>query len=298
MLTAPLLALASAVIWGSGDFLSRKPSTKIGSMTTSVLIQPIGLLVILVILIVSGVHQDFASALHKPEYLAINLASGVIAFLGITFLYRGYLEGVMSIVAPIGGAYPVVAVTLSIILLGSILTPTRSLSIALVIIGIVLSGVQVSSLRNAESDHSSRDRLVKGADYALGAFVCAGFGLFGLGVVAPVIGSILAVVILKISQTITASLAVASRRIKIVRPDLGTFALVAIVGVCDAAGFVTYNLAITSAAADLPIVVTLSSLLGVITVILARIFYRERLEPIQIIGVVIIFVSVAAILYF
>ena len=62
-------------------------------------------------------------------------------------------------------------------------------------------------------------------------------------------------------------------------------------------GFVTYNYGIQSAS-DLPIVVTLSSLLGVVTVVLARMFYNERLGKLQVFGVFVIFASVATILYF
>ena len=62
-------------------------------------------------------------------------------------------------------------------------------------------------------------------------------------------------------------------------------------------GFVTYNYGIQSAS-DLPIVVTLSSLLGVVTVVLARMFYNERLGKLQAFGVFVIFASVATILYF
>lgn len=252
----------------------------------------------LVILFLTGAESGLRAALNSPEYLAINLAAGVVAFLGIVFLYRGYSEGIMSIVAPIGGAYPVVAVTLSIVLLGTTLTPIRAVTIALVIIGIVLSGVKLSSFRRSQSDRATHERLVKGADFGIGAFVCAGFGLFAMGVVAPVIGSILAVVILKFSETVTAATITVSRVAKLSKPNRSTFAWLLLIGACDAIGFATYNFAVTSGSADLPIVVTLSSLLGVFTVILARIFYKEKLEPIQILGIVIIFVSVAALLYF
>jgi len=303
MLEGTLLGFATAVIWGAGDFLSRKPSAVVGSMMTSILIQPVGLIIILILLLATGLQNNLGTILAAPTYFALNLGTGVIAFLGIFFLYRGYSTGVMSIVAPIAGAFPIIAVSLSILLLGASLTPIRSVSIVAAIAGIILTGVKLSSFREALQDekgksNSGREQLVKGADYALGALICAGFGLFAQGVVAPVIGSILAVLILKFSETITAGTTLLLGRIKIVMPDRRTFAWILLIGACDAIGFATYNLAITSAGGSLPIVVTLAGLIGVVTVLLARIFYSEKLEKIQLLGVGIIFAAVAAILYF
>jgi len=255
----------------------------------------------ILVFLAGGAQSSFTPA-SSPWYLALNLGTGVVAFFGIVFLYRGYAEGIMSIVAPIAGAFPVIAVTLSILLLGTVLTPIRSLSIIAAIIGIVLTGVKLSSFRRTKDQALTSQlngrRIIRGADYGVGALICAGFGLFSMGVVAPIVGSILAVVVLKAGESITATGLIVAGRVKLVRLSPTALSWVLLIGACDAGGFATYNLAITSAAGDLPIVVTLAGLLGVVTVALARAFYKEKLEKIQLIGVVIIFAAVAAILYF
>jgi drug/metabolite transporter (DMT)-like permease len=302
LLIGTLLGLATAVIWGTGDFLSRKPSAAVGSMVTSILIQPVGLLLMILVWLGSGTTNSLQTVLAAPGYLALNLGTGLIVITGIVFLYRGYSEGIMSIVAPIAGAFPVIAVTLSIVILGVSLTLVRSVSIVAAIIGITLAGVKLSSFRqlapSAKLPKGERQRIMKGADYGLVAMICAGFGLFNLGVVAPVIGSILSVVVLKFSETLIASAAVLSGRVKLVKPDRTTLGWIILIGASDATGFATYNLAVTSAGGSLPVVVTLAGMIGVVTIILARVFYKERLEKIQLLGVVIIFAAVAAILYF
>jgi len=305
MLLGPLLGLATAAIWGTGDFLSRKPSEEIGSILSSILIQPIGLAIMLLILLVSPTQNYVAIILSHPFYLAVNLALGGVVFLGIVFLFRGYSLGVMSVVAPIAGAYPIIAVSLSVLLLGTVLTPIRSFAIIATIVGILLTGVRRSTFRaifiksvKNESVIVERKKIIEGADYGLAALICAGFGLFGLGVVASVLGSILAVVVLKFSETIAALLMFLLISKKFVRPGRQTLVWLLIIGVCDAVGFATYNVGVLAAGSDLPIVVTLSSLLGVVTVILARVFYRERLEKIQTLGVAVIFAAVAILLYF
>jgi uncharacterized membrane protein len=300
MLEGTLLGIATAVIWGVGDFLSRKPSAEIGSILVSILIQPIGLVIMIFVLLSIGLQNSIQVLTANPNYFALDVGTGLIAFLGIVYLYRGYLQGVMSVVAPIAGAFPVVAVILSILLLGVTLTPIKSIAIFSTIVGIILTGVKLSSFRQLRKGGSSlgRERLIKGVDYAFLALFCAGFVLFLQGVVAPILGSILAVVVLKFSETIIAGVTLLTGRIKLVRPSSSALGWVVVIGICDAGGFVAYNLAITSAGGSLPIVVTLAGLIGLVTIILARIFYGEKLEKIQILGVAIIFVAVATILYF
>jgi drug/metabolite transporter (DMT)-like permease len=304
MLTGAIFGLLTAIIWGVGDFLSRKPSAQIGSYLSSAYVQPVGLAMLLVFLAISGGRDVEAIVSSNVTYFLLNLLVGVLGFIGLAFLFKGYSSGVMSVVAPIAGSYPAVSVSLSVLLLGTILTPVRSFAILGVITGIILTGFKISDFRKPKSsgmnpgatNHSHR-KLVKGVDYSIATCVCAGFALFGLGVVSPFIGPILSVVILKASECITAFALIIPIAKKIVKPNKSSLGWIAIIGICDALGFVTYNYGV-QAAKDIPTVVTLSSLLGVVTVILARTFYNERLGKIQAIGVGVIFVSVATILYF
>ena len=304
MLTGAIFGLLTAVIWGAGDFLSRKPSAQIGSLLTSSYTQPIGLVLLLGFSLVSGIGNPSSILLSNQYYLGLTIFAGVLGFAGLVFLYKGYYSGVMSVVAPISGSYPAITVTLSVVLLGTVLSGIRSLGIIGVIAGIILTGVKISDFRkpvaqtvDTNSVDQASSKIVRGVDYAIATCVCAGFALFTLGVVSPVIGPILSVVIFKFAETIAAVALIFLGVKKIVRANKTTFAWLAIIGICDALGFVTYNYGV-QAAGDIPIVVTLSSLLGVITVFLARVFYKERLGKLQTLGVFVIFASVAVILYF
>ena len=295
-----LFGLATALVWGTGDFLSRKPSAKIGSFITAVYVQPFGLLLLFVILLASGEGSNFALISSHPFSFALNLTAGVISFAGLAFLFEGYSSGVMSVVAPIAGSYPAVSVMLSVFLLGTVLTPLRAFSILGVIVGIVLTGVKLSELRirGSTSLTLSRNKLIKGADYGLLTCFCAGISLFIIGVVTPTFGLFLPSFAVKLSETISAIFAAAIMGKKFIRPTGKVLLWLAIIGASDAAGFASYSYGIIAAGNNIPIVVTLSGLVGVVTVLLARIFYKEKLEKIQLIGILIIFSSVAAILYF
>jgi uncharacterized membrane protein len=86
--------------------------------------------------------------------------------------------------------------------------------------------------------------------------------------------------------------------IKLVRPDLKMFGLIVFMGITDTAGYVAFDAGILSAGNSLPIVVTLSSLVGVLTLILARAFYKEKVNALQWVGIAAITIGVLVVLYF
>jgi len=288
------------VIWGSGDFLSRKSSEQIGAFQSAAYVQPVGLVLMGITLLVSGNVQSLLQAASHPTFFALNLLLGILAFAGLAFLFRGYAYGVMSVVAPIAGSYPAVSVLLAVVILGSAISPQLALAIVGVLVGIVLSGVKLSEFhRNKNASTTvSEARMIKGVDSGLATCLLAGVVLFGVGIIAGVFGSFVPVFLLKITETITALLLFFPLRKKMVLPNFRTMGLILIIGAADAVGFVCFGFAIMLSGADLPIIVTLSGLTGIVTVLLARVFLKERLEKIQAVGIFIIFASVATILYF
>ena len=96
---ARIFGLLTAVIWGVGDFLSRKPSEQVGSLLTSIYVQPIGLALLLLFLFASHPENVVGILSANSPYLILNLLAGVLGFTGLAFLYKGYYSGVMSVVS-------------------------------------------------------------------------------------------------------------------------------------------------------------------------------------------------------
>jgi len=98
MLVGSVLGLATDATWGTGDFLSRKPFKELGSYLSSILIQPIALVIMICVLLLSLVQNYIMIIVSHPLYLVADLAVGAVAFFGVIFIFRGYSLGVMSVV--------------------------------------------------------------------------------------------------------------------------------------------------------------------------------------------------------
>ena len=244
-------------------------------------------------------------------------------FVALLFLYRGYATGIMSVTAPIAGSYPIVTLGLSALLLGEAVGGLKLVGIGTVIAGIILAGVKLSELRFIFSPKESQQRrnglttsepdqknlvsagnveverrAVKGFDSGLVACISLGLTYFGLAIVAPIFGQLVPIMIMRGAAAVTAFALFFPLKQKFAWPNTTTFLWIILLSVLDTAGFIAIESGLVLAGSNLPIVVTFSGLVGVFTITLAGIFYRERLEPIQYIGICIIFIGAATVLYF
>jgi drug/metabolite transporter (DMT)-like permease len=304
--TSIFLGLATALFWGVCDFLSRQPSKEIGFYLTTAYMQVSALAVIFLYALFFG-YLNIPLILGHGYYSLASLAIGVVAYVALLFIFRGYSLGNMAIVAPIAGSYPAVTALLSFLILGEILLPVQSYAIAITIVGIVLSGTRLSEFFGFRKKISSstseglkiRTRLIVGADSALVAALSGGTAFFALGFVTPVLGPVIPPLLIKVSGLIVGFAIIPLLRQQFKRPSKQAILWLSIIGILDGVGFVTLNTGILEASAkDLPIVVTMAALMSVVTSMLASIFYNEKLEKIQILGIALIIIGVASIVYF
>jgi drug/metabolite transporter (DMT)-like permease len=304
-LTAILLGLATAFFWGVGDFLSRKPSREVGFYLSTAYVQLPSLLIVFLYALSLGPLNIQLISSHAAYALAC-LAIGVLAYFGLLFIFRGYSLGNMAVVAPIGGAYPAVTSLLSFLILGIVLVPVQSYAIALTLVGIVLAGTRLSELlgisrinKTSSAERvNARTKLIVGVDSAVAAALCGGTAFFALGIVTPVLGSVVPVLFIKVVSLGVGFATIPLVRQTFKRPSRGAILLICVVGLLDGLGFITINTGILEAGKDLPIVVTMAALMSMVTSMLASVFYNEKLEKVQILGIAFIIAGVASIVYF
>jgi uncharacterized membrane protein len=318
---AIFLGWLSAVLWGTADFISRKTAKSIGYYLTAAYLQLIGCVVCVAFAIHYGEHLPYL----KPNFLLLNVVLGLLVLVSLVFLYRGLSQGTMSIVAPIsGGMGPAVAVVLSVIILGQVVVLTDAYAIAGVILGVILSGVKFSELRsnllhrsvlptlssdsklceNVVRSEASSDgmwgglRITKGLDSAIVSAVAAGSVYLGLGVLIPQIGWLFPIIIMKATGALAAFgfMLLAKGHFKI--PSCRTVLWLILMGTMDVAGMLAFSFGIMTAGGYLPIVVTFSGLSGVVVLMLARFFYKERLDTVQTAGVFLVIICAMTLLYF
>jgi drug/metabolite transporter (DMT)-like permease len=268
-----MLALSSALVWGSADFLGGLAARRMRSLAVLTLATLSGTLVLIALAVVCG------EGVPAPAALAWSMAAGLSGAVGMAALYQGLAVSTAAVVASTAAVTGVLLPTLFGMLSAGIPDPER-------VVGFVagIGGVGLVSLQTGDPDGELR----RGLGLALAAG--AGFGGFFI-LISQVDG-----------PAVFAPLAVAKGLALLVAVGMlllwgregsgsGGIGLALATGVLDAGGNVLYFASTRFTRLDVAVV--LASLYSAITVVLTRLVLKERVNPVQGIGVILCALAVA-----
>lgn len=271
---AALLALLSSFTWGTADFLGGILSKRRNAIAVIGGSQPFGLIAITIVALA------FNKFWFNEQIIIYGIFAGLIGMLALMAYYQALATGSMGIVAPIGSLGVLVPLVYAY-LDGDNPTTMQNIGIAAAIIGVVLA-----SGPEFRGGTKSAPILL-----ALGSAVFFGFVVLfmakGGQINAPA-----TVVVMRVSQvSVMLTLALVLRTLGgLKREDVP---LLAATGSMDAIANVFFTTA--ASIGMLSIVSVLGSLFPIATGILAWWFLKERLIPIQYIGIVVTMAGVVAI---
>jgi drug/metabolite transporter (DMT)-like permease len=275
--TGPFLALAASLSWGVGDFLAGLSSRRLQLLTVLVVSQAAGLTSLVVLVAARGEGPP------EARYLLYAGLAGIAGAVGLAALYRGLAVGSMSVVAPISATAAVIPVVAGLV------TGERPSAAQGAGIGLALAGVVLAS-RERSVDGRGR-RVAEGVGLALVAAISFGLLLVALGAASDGDAPWATLAMRTTSFSLLAATAL------VVRPSLSLgredLAVLALIGVLDAAGNALFALATTKSL--LSVVSVLAQLYPVVTVILARVILGERISRSQLVGVVSAFAGIGLI---
>ncbi|MFB9676223.1 EamA family transporter [Streptosporangium vulgare] len=275
-MTAVMLATACALVYGTADFLGGLATRRSRVLAVVVLSQVAGLAVIVALL-------PFLPEAPSPAALAWGAASGLCGTAGIVLFYRALATGVMSVVAPITATVSAALPVLFGLAVGERPEP------------VALGGVVLALLAVLLVSRGSSDRKATRGYGPILASLAAGAGFGGFFVIiaqAPVDSGMWPLLGARLtSVTSIAVLALATGRA--LRPGSGTLRVIFAAGTLDMAANVLFVLA--QQRGMLSLVAVLVSLYPASTLLLARHFLGERLNPVQVVGIGFTLAAVALI---
>jgi drug/metabolite transporter (DMT)-like permease len=267
---AVLLGLASALTYGTADFIGglvtrRNPATRVVFLGKSA-----GLVLYLVAIPLIGAEFTAAAWVW-------GLPAGVAGAVGIAFLYHGLAHGRMSVVAPITAVVSGIMPVLFGLGLGERPAPLQMVGVAVAILAVAL----ISTVPEPGPRTSLRERLSRsGVPDAL----LSGLGLGGFLILITRAGEdsgAWVLVAAQVGQIALMGLLVVVTRTSVL-PDPGTGKGVATTGVLDSAGTILYLLG--TRLGLISVVAVLTSLYPAATVLLAKVFLQDRLSRSQVVG--------------
>jgi drug/metabolite transporter (DMT)-like permease len=269
--------LATAVSWGSADFLGGSASRRTTPLATVVPSQAVALVIAIIVLVVV---REPAPSLAALAWAGL---AGCGAFVALSCLYRALTTGAMGLVASIaavvGAGLPVIAGAL----FGERLTAADAVGISLALIAIVLV------TRPAEHSVLTREGIV----LALLSGVGAGCFFIGMGQSADAGGGTWWPIALSHSTCLGLAILFLASTGGVQRLPRSVVPTLVVIGVTDVLGAAFFLLA--NGQGSLSIAAVIASQHPAATAVLARLITREHLARAQIAGILVAMLAIALI---
>jgi drug/metabolite transporter (DMT)-like permease len=267
--------LGAALVFAVVTLCNAPSSRMIGPGALLGWVMLIGLAILAPLVAIEGVPDGLDGG--SLAWLAV---AGVGNVVGLLLAYAALRAGKVGIVAPVVSTQGAIAAVVAV-LAGERLAPGSGVLLAGVAIGVFLAGL--GSGEPAER-HEARATLL-----AVGAAVAIGLSLYAIGRVSVSLPVAWALIPSRILGVVAVTLPLLLRsQLRITRAALP---LVLVSGVCEVAGFALFAF---GARHGIAVSAVLASLFAAFAAVAAYVLFRERLAPVQVAGVALIVVAVAA----
>ena len=294
---AVFFGLLGAFSWAGADFLARHVSRLIGPVRTFILAQCVGLAALTIYLaIVRDRYWTLALTFAGPARRADEwaLIAAILNIAGSMCLYRAFSIGKMALVTPIAASYPGLTVILALAS-GEHLKTGSAVGIPIILVGIMLAVIPITGAAAHGGEATPRAGIHHdhaGVGSALTAAGCFAVAFWVLGFhVTPILGGVTPIWIIRLAGASLVLGLAARRSSQPVLPPRRIARTLGVSALLDTTGFVASTLGF--ATGHISVVTVLTSLFGVVIILMSWVLLKERLHARQWCGVALIFAGVA-----
>ncbi|MCM2325372.1 MAG: DMT family transporter [Candidatus Woesearchaeota archaeon] len=271
-----MIGIMVMFLWGIADFLQTVTIRKLGSLKNMFLINVICTFFIFPIAL--WLYFKGMLSFTYYDFILVLIASIFDIVASYNFM-RAFEIGEVAVVAPITASYALITAILAAMFLGEVLSIAKVLVILLIVIGVALASADIRKMRHIRSVKGFKEAMITafslGLLFTLMKFLSTRLNLatmfiltwFFLGIILMVFSGI------RLGWHIK-------------RLEFGTLALLALIELLFASAWLLFSTGLSIS--DASFLVPISSLYPAVTVMLALIFFKEKLAKNQLIGIGII----------
>lgn len=275
-----LFGIMTMFSWGISDFFAAKASRKAGVAKTAVWSQIISVSAFAAIFILFFDFPDISIS----DILLVAICS-ILGAIGILSLYKGFEVGTISIISPIAASSAVVTVLLSIAFLGEKINFLQGMGISSVIIGAILASFKLKDIAKLKLN-----KVAAGVEYGIIAMLSFGVSFALIDVLIEKFGWFVPVFLIKSFGLILIFLFSFMMRKELSFPK-NAKSFIIIIAILETIAFLSIGAGISFE--HTAIVYSVASAFPAVTIILARIFFKETIELSNKIGVVSVLAGLA-----
>lgn len=274
--------LSGMLCWGLADFLTKKSIDKIGNLKTLLWSQLIGAIPIIIYL-----FFNFQIPQLNLQILFPVLLFGVFVVLVYLLLFQGFNKGKVSVISPIYSCYAAVSILVSWIIFHEAILQLTWIGLGIIFFGIILAAFNYQDFKEVDFEIKN---LGKGVPETLLAMLIFGFWLPLWDKFLENKNWIFYVLLVRIVIVLTTFIIYSIKKPNKKIEDKKIWTWLILIGLFDsiASIFLAWGLSSTKLTSIVTILVAAAP---IPTIILARIFLKEKLSLTQKIGVILVLIG-------
>ena len=284
---AALLGAGTAASWGVSDFTSRFIGRAIGVPQAMLGLMLVGGLAVGLYILASG-----ATLVWEPSGLWLLALNGVATLLATMMLFDALTRGPVSLGSPMVSSYPAFAVPMTVVF-GARPEPIHWVAMAATLGGIWLVALAVYRIEGGDRPEYAPAVLRRSVLMAIGSAFFFALALLAADEAVERYG--LPMTLLS-GRVVGAAVMIAAFLVmrRVPRMPMSSWPLLSFLALVDTLGYVCVYAGLALPNGEFAIVT--SSAYSVVTILLARIFLREQVVPLQWLGVAIVIAGIGTLL--
>ena len=280
---AALLGTGAAASWGVGDFTARFLGRAIGVPQAMFGIMLVGSLAVGLYVVASG-----ETLVWEPSGLWLLVLNGAATLLATMMLFDALTRGPVSLGSPLVSSYPAFAVPMTVVF-GARPEPIHWGAMAATLGGIWLVALAVSRIEGGDRPEYAPAVLRRSVLMAIGAAFFFAVALLAADEAIERYGLPLTLLSGRLVGALVMAAAFLVMR-RVPRMPVSAWPLIVALALVDTLGYVFVYAGLAQENGEFAIVT--SSAYSVVTILLARIFLREQVVPLQWLGVAIVIAGI------
>lgn len=276
LLTAILTGLGGMFGWGLADLFAKKTIDEIGDIVTLVIAHIFGSLAIVAIALIALLNGHVFVIPHGIDTWAGLAFFGILQGLVYLLVYIGFGKGQVAVLNPLFSSYSGIVVILSILFFGELLSARLAMALVVVFLGVLLLNVDLSALRTKRVGltHVPGFRQV-----ALATILAAGWTL-GWNLLVSGQDWLAYSMVMYLFMTIALLAYAWLRKVKLTVNKPEVWKYLVLIGVTEMGAYIAISWGY-GATSLTSIVALLSGAFSLPTIVLARVFLKERTTALQ-----------------
>jgi drug/metabolite transporter (DMT)-like permease len=275
---AILGGLGAALAFATVTLCNSRSSRMIGPAQLLAWVMLIGFVLLAPLVALEGVPDGL-----DAEAAAWLVIAGVGNVVGLLLAYAGLRVGKVGIVAPLVSTQGAIAAVIAVIA-GEQLESGAGPLLALIVVGVTLASIAPQTDAGGDELDERRATL-----YGLGAAIAIGWSLYATARASIELPVVWALLPSRLIGVLAVTVPLAARTgLRMTRPALP---LVLAAGLLEVAGFALFAF---GARHGIAVSAVLASQFAAISAVAAYVLFRERLAPVQVLGVAVLVVGVGA----